>query len=283
MRWIRRRFAEAAPRVLDVQDPASVRVEGPDRLRAAGTHDRVAVLAHWAARPRADKSARALTDALAANGYEVLFVSAAPGAAPLEWADGGPAPVTIVRRPNIGYDFGSWATALDRYPSIAEGSQILLLNDSLAGPFAPIDHLLERFDRTAADVWGMTDSTQFTHHLQSYCLGFKGGCLREPPLARFWRDIGAESSREDVIWRNEIGLAQLLARERFVTDAAIPHWRVVANGQNPTITGWRRLLDSGFPFVKRQLLREPQLAPDGEEARGEVERRFGVSIDGWLG
>ena len=67
-----------------------------------------------------------------------------------------------------------------------------------------------------------------------------------------------------------------------MTDAAIPHWRVVADGQNPTIIGWRRLLDSGFPFVKRQLLREPALAPDGEEARTEVEQRFGVAVDGWL-
>lgn len=282
MRWIRRRFAEAAPRVLDVQDPASVRVEGEDRLGATGTHDRVAVIAHWAHEPRAGRSARALTDAVAAHGYEVLFVSAAPGRSPLMWTDGEPPSVTILRRPNIGYDFGSWATALHRYPAIGEASRVLLINDSLAGPFAPIDHLLERFDRTAADVWGMTDTTQFTHHLQSYCLGFKAGCLREGPLASFWRNVGAEPSRDDVIWRSEIGLARLLARERFVTDAAIPHWRVVSDGQNPTIIGWRRLLDNGFPFVKRQLLREPDLAPDGGEAPAELERRFGVTIEGWL-
>jgi lipopolysaccharide biosynthesis protein len=282
MRWIRRRFADAAPRVLDVQDPASVQVEGADRLAATGAHDRIAVVAHWAPEPRVGRSARALIDALGAHGYEVLVVSAAPGSSPLEWPDAESPPVTILRRPNIGYDFGSWATALNRYPFITERAQVLLLNDSLAGPFAPIDHLLERFDRTVADVWGLTDTTQFTHHLQSYCLGFKAGCLSEPPLARFWRDIGAEASREDVIWRNEIGLGRLLARERFVADAAIPYWRVVQDGQNPTIIGWRGLLDSGFPFVKRQLLREPELAPDGGEARSEVERRFGIAVEAWL-
>ena len=282
MRWIRRRFADAAPRVLDIQEGAAVRVEGADLLGASGVRARVAVLAHWAPDTRVGRSASALADALLAHGYEVLFVSAAPQSSPLEWADRQPPPMTVLRRPNLGYDFGSWATALDRYPSIADCDQVLLVNDSLAGPFAPIDDLLERFDRSAADVWGMTDTTQFTHHLQSYCLGFKGGCLREPPLARFWRDIGAEASREDVIWRNEIGLARLLASERFVTDAAIPHWRVVSDGQNPTIIGWRRLLDHGFPFVKRQLLREPGLAPDGADAPAEVEQRFGVVAAGWM-
>ena len=281
MRWIRRRFASAVPRVLDVQHRDSVRIDGDDRLTAATSLDRVAVVAHWAADGRVARSPSALTQALLAHGYEVLFVSAAPGNA-LEWVDGEPPPITILRRPNIGYDFGSWAAALERFPSIRRCAQVLLINDSLAGPFAPIGHLLEKFDRSAADVWGMTDTTQFNHHLQSYCLGFKGGCLREAPLAGFWHGIGAETSRENVIWRNEIGLARLLARERFVMDAAIPHWKVVAEGQNPTIIGWRRLLDNGFPFVKRQLLREPDLAPDGAEAKSEIEERFGVVVDRWL-
>ena len=282
MRWMRRRLGGVAPRVLDIQPRGTVRVEGDERIGASAPGDRVAVVAHWAPEARVGRSAAALTEALTVHGYNVLFVSAAPGNTPLAWTDGRPRSITILRRSNIGYDFGSWATALDRYPTIAASEQVLLINDSLAGPFGPIGHLLQQFDQSAADVWGMTDTTQFSHHLQSYCLGFKGGCLREPPLARFWHDIGAEASRDDVIWRNEIGLAQLLARERFVMDAAIPHWRVVADGQNPTIIGWRRLLDHGFPFVKRQLLRHPELAPDGADASAEVERRFGVAVDGWL-
>jgi lipopolysaccharide biosynthesis protein len=209
-------------------------------------------------------------------------VSTSAGTADLEWAAERPPGVTVVRRPNIGYDFGSWATALDRFPAIATSPHVLLLNDSLVGPFQPIGHLLERFHQSAADVWGMTDTTQFRHHLQSYCLGFKGGTLREPSLSRFWRAVRVESSREDVIWRYEIGLSQLLDREKFVSDAAIPYWRVVGEKQNPTILGWRRLLDEGFPFVKRQLLREPHIAPDGPEVSAEVRRRFGVEVDDWL-
>jgi lipopolysaccharide biosynthesis protein len=281
MSWWRSLRARRGPRVLEAQR-AEVHVEGDERRGAAEWPERVAIIAHWAPTARVDRSASELTRAIVRNGYEVVFVSASDSAEPLEWSSERPDRVTVLRRPNVGYDFGSWATALDRYPTIAGSGQVLLVNDSLAGPFAQIDHVLEQFDRTAADVWGLTDSTQITHHLQSYCLGFQRGVLAEAPIARFWRDVRVEASRDAVIVRNEIGLSEMLRREHFVTEAAFAHWRVVSEGMNPTINGWRRLLDLGFPFVKRQLLREPNVAPDAREVPAELQRRFGVTVEEWM-
>lgn len=281
MRWFQRLSGGKGPLVLKAQRHA-VRREGEHQPRPAGSATHTAIVAHWAADGRVDRSASELTRAVLAKGYEVVFVSTAEGTHPLDWAGGRPPGITVLRRPNIGYDFGSWATALEYYPQISERTHVLMLNDSLIGPFRPIDHLLEQFERSAADVWALTDSTQFRHHLQSYCLGFKDRSLLEAPLARFWRTIMVEDSREGVIWRNEIGLSRLLDRERFVIEAAIPYWRVVAEGGNPTIVGWRRLLDNGFPFVKRQLVREPHVAPDGGQVRAELRRRFGINVDEWL-
>jgi lipopolysaccharide biosynthesis protein len=281
MRWVRRLTSRRRPLVLDAQGSA-VHVEGDEHLPTAAPTGRIAVVAHWTPDTRVSRSAGELTRALMSNGYRVIFVSTAEGPDPLDWEGGRPPDVTVLRRPNVGYDFGSWATALHRYPAIAATAHVLMLNDSLVGPFGPIGHLLDHFDRSAADVWGLTDTTQFSHHLQSYCLGFKGGSLREPPLARFWSDVRVEASRDEVIWRNEIGLSQLLDRERFVTEAAIPYWRVVKDGQNPTILGWRKLLDQGYPFVKRQLVQQPHVAPDGAQVPAEIQRRFGVRVSEWL-
>ena len=77
-------------------------------------------------------------------------------------------------------------------------------------------------------------------------------------------------------------MSRLLGKERFVMEAAIPYQQVVGEGQNPTIVGWRRLLDLGFPFVKRQLLCQPEVAPDGSMVREEVQRKFGIILDEWL-
>lgn len=261
---------------------SQVRLEGPDEMAEAATHGRVAVVAQWSARERLSRSVEELIRQLTEHAYHIVLVSTAEVAAPVAWSGSRPLTVTVLRRPNLGYDFGSWATALDRYPRIAAADCVLFVNDSLAGPFAVLDGLLEQFQGSRADVWGITDTTQFGYHLQSYCLGFRRGCLQEPPLRRFWRDIRVERSKEDVIWRNEIGFSRLLRRERFVTEAAIPYRTVVADGENPTIVGWHKLLDRGFPFVKRTLLERPEVASDGELVDPELRRRFGVDVREWV-
>lgn len=282
---VRRLFrprAKRGPRVLAAQ-LSKVEVEGTDHLASAGTPARVALMSHWTPGTRVSRSVVELTRALTANGYALVIVSTAEGAGPLDWPEGRqPEDVTVLRRPNIGYDFGSWATALDRYPAVAGADEVLLINDSLAGPFEPIDQIFASFHGTAADVWGMTDTTQFTKHLQSYCLGFKHQVLQEAPLVRFWRDVCIEASRDEVIWRYEIGLSRLLQREAFTMDAAFRCWKVAGEGKNPTIHGWRRLLDLGFPFVKRELLRKPEVVCDGVEVPEEIKRRFGIDIGEWL-
>jgi lipopolysaccharide biosynthesis protein len=268
--------------VLTVQPPGSVRLEGADRSAELSGVDRVAVVAHWDPVGRVTRSTHALLGALEMAGFEIVLVSAEEGDGPLGWGQQAPVGLTVLRRPNLGYDFGSWATALDRFPGIKSARLVLLMNDSLAGPFAPIQPLLDHFDRSQADVWAMTDTTQLGHHLQSYCLGFKGGCLESPALAAFWRSIRVEESREAVIDQYELGLGRLLERERFATDVAIPGWRVVEGDDNPTTIGWRRLLDEGFPFVKRQVITEPGVCPDGSSAPAELLRRFGVEVMDWL-
>jgi hypothetical protein len=47
------------------------------------------------------------------------------------------------------------------------------------------------------------------------------------------------------------------------------------------IIGWRRLLELGFPFLKREILRDPAVAPDGEEAPAVVAEVFGVDVADW--
>jgi hypothetical protein len=270
------------PLVLQSQSPGSVRLETGNREPDLAGADHIAVVAHWDAEGRVRRSPRTLVDALVGAGYPTILVSTAEGDGTLDWFDGLPPGVTVLRRPNIGYDFGSWATALEWFPVIREASSVLLMNDSLAGPFAPIDHLLDRFDRSHADVWAMTDTNQLGHHLQSYCLGFKGGCLDGAPLRRFWQEIRVEAARDDVIARYELGLSRTLRREHLTTEAAIEGWRAVDGDDNPTIMGWRRLLDLGFPFVKRQVLLEPGICPDGAAVREELRRRYGVEASEWL-
>jgi lipopolysaccharide biosynthesis protein len=280
MRALFRRSGDPGPRVLEAN--GSVEVEGGDDLAEATNADRIAVLAHWSEAARVSRSVATTVVALVAAGYRVVVVSTSAVHGPLDWRGDRPAGLTVLRRPNLGYDFGSWTTAIDRYPAIAEAGRVLLLNDSIVGPFASIDPLLAKFHASTADVWAVTDTSQFEYHLQSYILGFAGKILREPPMRAFWRDVRVEASKEDVIWRYEIGLSRLLRRERYASDVAIPFRHLVRDGTNPVIIGWQRLLDRGFPFVKRELLVDPRVAPDAVTVPGELRRRFDVDVAEWV-
>jgi len=218
----------------------------------------------------------------------------------------------ILIRRNVGYDFGAWREALDylKLPRY-ETESVLILNDSVYGPLAPLESLLERMDFTKADVWGATDSWQTRYHLQSYFFAVGRKALVSRAWHDFWRSVRPVKSKEWVIRRYEVGLTQSLMRAGFTcaalwnytellrrldpTLAGIPaeakegedprvdarrsHWGRIMFGVvsrrplNPTSDLWRQLLQAGYPFLKRQLLREnPSGVLDIADWRDELAR-----------
>ncbi|MDP9094132.1 MAG: rhamnan synthesis F family protein [Actinomycetota bacterium] len=272
--------------ILDQRDPVVSAVVGKVRCEHGslvdfGSPDRVALAVHWSSGPVVSRSFRRLLNEFASNGYRPVVVSACEVNQPLEWGGELPAETIVLRKPNLGYDFGSWAVGLACLP-IARAPYVILANDSLVGPFASLASFLERFAATPADVWSMTDTYQYFHHLQSYFLGFRRGVLAEPPLARFFDTVREEDSKWQIIMRNELALTRLLYAEGYVITSAFRSENIVSPGSNPVIEGWRTLLERGFPFVKREILRDSNVAPDGDLVPREVEARFGERVEDWI-
>lgn len=267
------------PRVVDV---ASAVVE-----RAAAVPadvDRVAFLAHWSEDRRQSRSTMRLIGELQRLGYRVIVSSSSPADGPLDFEspDVRTDELTVLRRPNLGYDFGSWAVAMAAHTELLHRSYVLLVNDSLVGPFAPIDGVIQDFEASTADVWGLVESSQFARHLQSFFRGFRYGCLAETAMRRFWRDLRVIPEKSDLIGHYEYGFSEFLTRHGFSTTSLVRHDDVVRAGLNPTILGWERLLDAGVPFVKRELVRFPHLAPDGHRLPEVVSERYGTDVSAWL-
>ena len=250
-------------------------------LSALEHSDSIAVLAHYSDHPRVSRSFRELVGQLAAHGYTTLIVSAASPEEPLEWDDMLPDDAVVVRKPNVGYDFGSWALGLTLGP-VSRASRVLIANDSMIGPFTSLHPALEQFESTTADVWGMTDSYQYMHHVQTYMLGFVGGVLAEPPLQQFWRSTRHEPTKWDVIRRGELRLSRVLAVEGYALTVRHRADEVVPRGENPVIRGWLPLLGQGFPFVKREIVRNPEVAPRANAVEREVLARSGTPLPEWL-
>jgi lipopolysaccharide biosynthesis protein len=190
--------------------------------------------------------------------------------------------LTVLRRPNEGYDFGSWAVAMAAREELLDRPYVLVLNDSLVGPFAPLDEVIADFEQTTADAWGMVESNQFAPHLQSFFRGFRYGVLAEPSMRRFWRDLRVVPDKNNLIAAYEFGFTEFLLRHGFSATQFVHHSEVVGEGLNPTMYGWRALLDAGVPFVKRELVRNPNLALDGSALPAAVANRYGTDVAEWL-
>jgi hypothetical protein len=201
----------------------------------------------------------------------------------------------ILIRRNVGYDFGGWRDAIDTLDLPRHDTEeIIIANDSVCGPFLPLEPMLLRLDYTAADVWGLTDSWQHRYHLQSYFIAFGPRAIRSPVFKRFWSTVIPAPSKIFIIRRYEVGLTQALLEADLKVSALWPYetltrqvtraeimgylesdtdetidpqqlarWRhalrlreAIARRRalNPTSDLWRYLLLLGYPFIKRELI-----------------------------
>lgn len=243
---------------------------------------RVAVVASYGAEPTASRSLVRLIEEFEAHGYTVVLVRASESVHRPVWPESSTITPVVIAKPNVGYDFGSWATALALFPQIASAERVVLVNDSLIGPFASLSTMIADFEESASDVWGATDTLEYIPHLQSYLLGFTGGVLAHRSLRSFWRHVRVIDDKDAIVVRYEIGLSRLLSREGFVTRPWFGHDLIVPEGGNPTTIGGSRLVEAGFPFVKRILIDNPDVFPDAAVATRLVRDRYHEDVADWV-
>jgi lipopolysaccharide biosynthesis protein len=268
------------PRVLDVAPVTRVERDAPVPADA----ERVAFVAHWSVGEHQSRSTTTLVAELQRLGYRVVVCSTSTAEGPLDFAAEGVAldELTVLRRPNEGYDFGSWGVAMAAREELLDRPYVLVVNDSLVGPFAPLDDVVADFEATTADVWGMVESNQFAPHLQSFFRGFRYGVLAEPVMRQFWLDLRVIPDKFALIQAYEFGFTEFLVQHGFSSTQFVHHSEVVGEGLNPTMLGWRALLGAGVPFVKRELVRNPELAPDGHRVVAVVADTYGADVADWL-
>jgi hypothetical protein len=239
-------------------------------------NQKIAFLAQWSSTEQIPTSTNLLIHGLIEHGYSVILVSACESDKALVIDSEVKQRITILRKPNIGYDFGSWSVAMQFFPKSRNAKDTLILNDSLIGPFKSITDLLTDIESSPFDVTGVTDSVQHRHHIQSYLLHFKNGSFQNPGIKDFWNGVRLQEDKMDVVQAYEIGLTATVQANGFYAGAIFP-WNLVGQyWHNPSVDRWQRLLDLDFPFIKREVARESKAAKKLTLLTA-IEKRFEVA------
>ena len=280
----------------------------------------VALFVHFDGKGRVRPHVLRYVATLQQCGFSVVFVTNSGRLREADMAALQPLCACILIRRNVGYDFAAWREGLDFLGLPRGNTEMVLIaNDSVYGPLRPLDPILAQIDLDQADLWGATESWQTRYHLQSYFLIVGRNALVSEAWRKFWRRVRPVQSKDWVIRHYEVGLTQALIRaglrcaaiwpyadliarvdpslmmtandrEALANDPSlaarkshagrIRHGAVARRPLNPTSDLWRQLLHAGYPFLKRQLLREnPTGVLDIADWRIEVRDNIGVEPD----
>ena len=170
-------------------------------------------------------------------------------------------------RENVGLDFGNWRFALKRLGEL-DAERLLLTNDSVYGPFAPLPDFLQRLEGRPADIWGAIESSAFGRHLQSWFLLLTQKAHRSPAFRELLREpIEPTLSKWALVQRYEIGLSRAWLDAGLHLEAA---YVAEAHGSlarihpfNPCGVLWRELVEGPVPYVKTSMLRTNRVLAPG--------------------
>ncbi|AWK90282.1 rhamnan synthesis F family protein [Azospirillum thermophilum] len=185
-------------------------------------------------------------------GFAIVFVSNSPKLGQLESLQDLCA--LIIRRDNVGYDFGAYKEGVAAIPDLGALDMLLLANDSVYGPLYHLAGVLDRMDPAVADVWGASDSWEFSFHLQSYFLLFHRKALASPAFAAFWTGLRYVQSKTWVVRKYEVGLTRALRRGGLRCRAAFPY-RQAASALVEAVLE-RDIAGDGLDPVRRSFIQQ---------------------------
>jgi lipopolysaccharide biosynthesis protein len=175
----------------------------------------------------------------------------------------------LITRPNQGFDFGSWAAAIN-YLDLSQkvNGRLILINNSVFGPFQPMSQILESWSPNC-DVFGITSSNEFRSHVQSYFLGFQPTVLKSESFKNYWKNDFHEENKWLTIFRFEMLWAEYFKSNDF--QICVRHKAPRKFLRNPLTFLWLDLLQEGMPFLKKSIFKQNYDRIDISQWRKDIE------------
>ena len=230
------------------------------------------IFCHFDAPGELKKTVQHYLNALSAIG-DIIFVSNAPAlsenAIALDFLN--QVCMCVYVRDNDSYDFGCWAFGITRNLSQirSQYEHLICCNDSCIGPFCDLQPILNDFIRGNVDVGGLTANKDRGLHLQSYFIFYGKNIINSNLFENFWKNIRSWQNKNDIINHYEVSWLRVLILSGYNVSVYFSEY---FDSFNNTVMKPLELLQSGFPFVKREVIEKNPFKIDLNEFLGSVSK-----------
>lgn len=174
---------------------------------------------------------------------------------------------TIFYRENIGFDAGGFKEALCNYigwNTVLEYDELILVNDSMFGPFRPMKDIFSEMENKEVDFWGLAKhgthegTHQFSEHIQTYFLAVRSRMLHSDEFKEYWERLPYYSEFLDVVYQHEVKFTSYFYSLGYTYDvlADIEANDSKINYRNNYIQysaiSYELIKKRNFPFFKKQ-------------------------------
>lgn len=163
----------------------------------------------------------------------------------------------IFRRKNSVSDFDAWKDYLgDHSAEISERyDELILCDSSCFGPVFPLKSIFDRMGGVRCDFWGMYrhPAVQEKHpaYLEQFFIVIRQSLLRDTAFVSYFREL-EHSGNSDEAAAQESGFTAYFEEKGFVSAGFADAGFSEIHPDAPLFLP-ERLLESGFPFVRREV------------------------------
>lgn len=188
----------------------------------------------------------------------------------------------IYYRENIGLDVGGFKDALTKFvgwSKVLSFDELVLINDSIFGPFCPMKDIFRVMDNRSVDFWGLTghgeymgeDLGAFSEHIQSFFIATRSSMLHSSEFRNYWEDMPYYISYRQTVREHEMrftpyffGLGYTYG---FLADMEKNNSMKPANNYcQYRMIPYELIKKHNFPFLKKQQIAENRLENQTQES-----------------
>ncbi|MCI8596974.1 MAG: hypothetical protein HFJ10_00790 [Lachnospiraceae bacterium] len=188
----------------------------------------------------------------------------------------------IFYRENIGLDAGGFKDALTTFVGwdrVLEFDELVLVNDSIFGPFCPMKEIFDEMAERPVDFWGVAGHGEyrkegldfFPEHIQTFFLTVRSKMLHSSPFRIYWEDMPYYASYNQVVREHEMQFTRHFSELGYTYDFFAD---IRANNSENTANNYcqyRRISYElikkyQFPFLKKQQFSDDKLEEQTQES-----------------